>query len=195
MSSEHRDQSTKRQTALHQAMLTFWEKGVNNTSYPDLVETTGLSRKALYGYWPEKRSLVINSLDAYNNDVLTPLRDLLLPPGRQSLELFWSVLESSFSQPGWNGCLLFRSASGDLRGDKDILLRLDAHLELLSQRLVDAIQAAQKQNQLDAKIDAHRAALQICGLAVYLSIIGSNEGYSQRAKDILIEAKRSSGII
>ena len=41
--------------ALQKAMEQFWAVGIEATPYPELVKVTGLSRKALYQQWPDKR--------------------------------------------------------------------------------------------------------------------------------------------
>ena len=60
-----RPRSFDESAVLDSAMNTFWERGYDSTSYPDLVEATGLGRQNLYQAFGDKRSLLTAVLRHY----------------------------------------------------------------------------------------------------------------------------------
>ena len=194
MQSTDRDEVPRREAALQKAMLAFWRDSVAATSYPELVDATGLSRKALYGYWPDKDALVLDALTLYDTSVLAPMRDALLPPSVQTLRAFWEGFENAIHSPGWNGCLLLRSASNELRNDTVTRQHLLRHMDCLRDRISDCIAAGQATSDIDKSIKPTAAANHVVGLLAWLSLVGGLEGFAQRASHILAEAKTASGI-
>lgn len=56
-------------TALHQAMKTFWAKGYEATSLDDLQQAMGIARPSLYHAFGDKRSLFLRCLSYYADNV------------------------------------------------------------------------------------------------------------------------------
>lgn len=107
-------------------MQLFWRHGIASSSYDDIVAATGLSRKTLYGYWPEKTALVHETLELYRATVLGAHLDALAAGGREGLEGYWTALAAETRRRGWNGCLLFRTPD-ELRDDPVVAAMVDEY--------------------------------------------------------------------
>ena len=54
--------------ALSKAMHLFWEKGYENTSLKELLETMGILNGSFYNSYGNKRQLFIDAMKFYEND-------------------------------------------------------------------------------------------------------------------------------
>jgi TetR/AcrR family transcriptional repressor of nem operon len=54
-----------REEALRRAMKTFWDKGYDATSIPDLMAAMAISRSSLYDTFTDKQALFMEALDCY----------------------------------------------------------------------------------------------------------------------------------
>jgi TetR/AcrR family transcriptional repressor of nem operon len=158
-----------RRQALRQAMMLFWSKGLAQASYDDLVAATGLSRKALYAIWPDKSALAREAVALYRDEVLTPLLANFEIGGAEGLEAFWKALAKSVKGDGWSGCLLFRTASGNMGDDPDVVAKLKAHVEMLRAGFERAIGAAADAGELTRPVDPKAAAWQAVAIAGLIS--------------------------
>ncbi len=104
MSGQVTSKLTTQNQALGKAMDLFWAHGAEVASYADLVKATGLSRKALYAYWPDKEALIGDTLDVYYAQLVDFLAGLLHSGGRAGLDAFWDGFEQIAQQETWHGC-------------------------------------------------------------------------------------------
>ncbi len=65
-----RPKSFNTDEALEAALMTFWEKGYDGTSYEDLVQRTGVSRASLYNTFGDKRAMFLTVLKEYSKQML-----------------------------------------------------------------------------------------------------------------------------
>ncbi|MGR3659590.1 MAG: TetR/AcrR family transcriptional regulator [Paracoccaceae bacterium] len=179
---------------LHKAMSLFWEKGVNMTSYPEIVEATGLSRKALYANWADKSALVRDAIALYRVDFLQPFLGILTPPGVQALGNFWNRFEVGIGSDGWSGCFLFRSASGELRHDPVIQETFRNFVAELRANLVACIRAGQQSGDIDAGVNPEMAALQAVSVLSMLSSFGGMSGDGAEARELLVAGRHACGL-
>ena len=187
-------QSEVRAQALGAALRLFWQHGADQVSYGDLVAATGLSRKALYGYWPDKAALVRETLRLYRQTVLAAALARLAPPGADALRGFWTDTEAAAQAPGWNGCYLVRSAGGELRHDTAVRALFDAWLAALNQALIDAILAAIRDLPRSRVLDAGAAAWQAVSLVTLASSLGGQRGYDARVAEIFRAGRLACGL-
>jgi TetR/AcrR family transcriptional repressor of nem operon len=183
-----------RARALAAAMEVFWRRGADQTRYDDLVAVTGLSRKGLYALWPDKATLVRETLDLYRRTELEATLARLRPPGAEGLRRFWTALEDGARVPGWNGCYLVRSASGELRGDREVRALFDGWLEALTQALIDAILAAIRDLPRSRVMDAGAAAWQAAALVTLASTLGGQRGYDARVAEVFRAGRLACGL-
>lgn len=67
-----------RQEALHCATDVFWRKGFENTQIEDLLEAMGIGRGSMYAAFGDKRSLYLESLQAFVERAHSFYRDKIL---------------------------------------------------------------------------------------------------------------------
>jgi AcrR family transcriptional regulator len=184
----------QREQALDCAMRLFWARGVKETSYATLVEATGLSRKALYARWPDKMALIHEALRHYCGSVLRPQIARLRPPGVTSLEDYWTRIDQDARQPGWNGCLLTRSATGELRGEAWAQGLLDAHLQAMREAFVSALVAAGRETRARTR-DPEAMAWQAVALVTLASTLGGDAGYDARVAAVFRAGRLACGLM
>lgn len=108
--------------ALEGAMMTFWEKGFEDTSYDDLVKATGVSRYGLYSAFGDKKEFFLRTLDHYldgnRQEMLGPLLEKDASLG--AICSHFSRLVEKVDDPEKRvGCMLCNTAIELARFDKD----------------------------------------------------------------------------
>ncbi len=179
---------------IEKAMSLFWTKGVANTSYPDLVKATGMSRKALYKSWPDKAALVHDVMDYYRETVLGPILAQLTPPGLAALENFWTYMEAGIVGADYHGCLLFRSAGSDLRNDPFVTDALSAHLDLVKTRFAAAFDQAKQDGDLPKDFDGDQAVWQVLSILTTISSFGGSQPLSQDIPTLIKVGRKTCGL-
>ena len=187
------EEPAPRDTAIRRAMALFWSRGAEVASYNEIVEATGLSRKALYALWPEKDALVHDAMALYRQVVLAPLVATLRVGGRKGVEAFWNALERGVRTPGWSGCFLFRSASGALREDSVIAGHFRAHVELLRKEVAKAVMQGIEDGEI-ATIDAETAAWQTVSVAALISTYGAISGNGKPVQKLIAAGRTACGL-
>ena len=184
----------KLQQPIEKAMSLFWTQGVDNTSYPDLVTATGMSRKALYSAWPDKTALVYDTLDYYRETVLGPILAQLDLPGMAGLEHFWAFMETGIASTDYYGCFLFRSAGGDLRNDKHVTNALSSHLNLLKSKFSAAFEQAVTDEDLPNDFDIELAVWQVVSILTTISSFGGSKPMSDDIPSLIDAGRKTCGI-
>jgi len=179
---------------VEKALDLFWNHGVADTSYADLVRHTGLSRKALYSVWADKTELVHDTIQLYRGRVLGEIIAILEPPSFSKLGEFWDVMEASINTPEWIGCYLFRSATGELRDDPVIIATFEEYVLSLKNRFETAMTAAKANGDLPEAFDADIAAWQAVSILSLMSTFGGQSGYGTNVKALLDTGRRTCGI-
>lgn len=118
----------KEDAALSAALALFWSRGPETAAYGEIVQATGLSRKALYARWPDKQHLVAETLALYRNCVLAGMLATLRDQGPGA---FWDRLALGVQAEGWRGCYLMRTGSGPLRGEPAVAAAMAEYLDAL----------------------------------------------------------------
>ena len=183
-----------RESVVRRALVTFWQKGAEAASYNDIVEATGLSRKALYALWPDKDALVHEAMVLYRREVLGPLIDRIGLGGRIGLEEFWNGISEGVRTPGWAGCFLFRSASGALHGDHVIAAHFDEHATLLRTGVSRAVHEALAEESLDRKVDPDTAGWQALAIASLISTYGALSGNTETVAKLIGAGRIATGL-
>lgn len=62
---------------IQKALSLFWDKGYNGVSTQTLIEEFGISKSSMYGAFGDKKSLFVEALNQYRNQVSKPLIELL----------------------------------------------------------------------------------------------------------------------
>lgn len=180
------------QQALDRVMAVFWAAGATEATYGDLVQATGLSRKALYARWPDKAHLLQAALEAYADRVLSA-RMAPLSQGARGLAQFWTELEAASTQPGFRGCFLVTTATGPLGGDGMIAAAFAAHLDRLEAQLHAAIALGIAEGAL-APVQPPQAAALAVALAVQIQVLMSSGRHAARLPGLFALARQTCGL-
>lgn len=188
------DETSARDAALQQVMLLFWARGAETASYNEIVQASGLSRKALYAHWPDKGALLRETLQLYRRDVLDSVLQPLQAGGRKGLADFWRRLEAAARGRSWRGCYLFRTGTGPLRGDSFVSAALNDYLDAMSAAIAEQVRAGQATGEIDASLDAGQIGWQVAAINSLISAIGAQNGYDARVKRLFATARAVCGL-
>ena len=106
--------------ALDGAMRVFWQNGFSGTSYPDLMEATGLNKSSLYNAFGDKQALYLRCLEHFSAIYGERLRKRL-NAGRleDAVGGFFNELIDRFRRPDLPGGCMVTAAALELGGDHD----------------------------------------------------------------------------
>lgn len=98
-----------REEALRAAMETFWSKGYEGTSIPDLMHNMGISRSSLYETFGDKQSLLNEAVKYYSRLVGERKRSILVNAMtvKQGLTVYFRYhMEMALAENWPGGCLI-----------------------------------------------------------------------------------------
>jgi TetR/AcrR family transcriptional repressor of nem operon len=147
-------------TVLRRARDRFWPTGFAGTSIDEVAAATGLGKGSLYGAFGDKRSLYMRVFDMYCAEVTeATLRSLGGPDDGAYARLRAHVLgvaDATARDTDRLGCLL-ANGTAELAGqDPEVAGRARQTFEALEDALVECIQRAQRQGDIDPAADARR---------------------------------------
>jgi len=99
--------------ALEQAMMTFWQKGFEETSYDDLVSATGVSRYGLYSVFGDKKKLFLKALEQYIEEKRCQMMGPLMEKGASlpAIHFYFDVMKQNVgSSESKAGCMFCNAA-------------------------------------------------------------------------------------
>jgi len=136
-----------REEVLDAALRTFWRKGYEATTLPDLLEATGLARQSLYNAFGDKRSLFLTSLRRYEDAELRKLEAALQRGSvRAALRVvFQQVLASAGCE---NGCFLLNSAAELLPRDPEVGEVVASAMKRQEHALAEALRRGVREGEL-----------------------------------------------
>ncbi|MEM0948222.1 MAG: TetR/AcrR family transcriptional regulator [Pseudomonadota bacterium] len=131
--------------ALTAAMRVFWVNGFENTSYDDLVNATGVSRKGLYTVFGDKRALFEEALKHYRATVVPEIFTTLSKQDvtvKDIAEMLRGLAKMAANGEGARGCLMANSAGDAVIRRPEIQTIFDSHLRRLSAEFTGAFERA-----------------------------------------------------
>ncbi|MFT5194766.1 MAG: TetR/AcrR family transcriptional repressor of nem operon [Cellvibrionaceae bacterium] len=146
---------------LNRAVELFRRQGFNGTSTAELVAELGVNRKSMYAEFGSKQQLFEAVLDHYNKNhltrVLAPLEapDASISAIKQAFYGYASAIEGSFRGLG---CLMCNTASERGALDPSIDRYVGAYLERISRAFRDALNNAQKGEEIAPTVDLDEMA-------------------------------------
>ena len=98
--------------ALVKALEVFWDKGYEATSMQDLVNHMGINRASMYDTFGNKYELFKQSLQAYCQQSLVNIKQVLEAPGSplQNVMRYYQLLGSSKGVVQHHGCFINNTA-------------------------------------------------------------------------------------
>jgi len=183
-----------RAEVLERAMELFWRQGADQSSYSEIVEATGASRKALYGWWPEKSEMVRQSLELYQELVLSQVLAPLNPGRSQDLNLFWTQIESVVSTDSWRGCYLCRTASGPLSSDEAVSGMFRAHVKRVGGAVAAAVTEAKQRSNINSTICPEVAGRTSAAFIVLMSALAAAGAPAEDLVRLVDDARRACDV-
>jgi TetR/AcrR family transcriptional repressor of nem operon len=159
---------------LHSAMLVFWRKGYHATSVKDLIQATELQPGSLYGTFKNKRTLFLDSLDAYFDSIRTMIAEILHSPAAPLLRIqrfFDRLMKDSRRDPDVKGCMLVNTLLEIPADDEEIIRRVARMFREVEREFRGVLEEAAANGDLspdkDPKALARLLLTGIYGLRVY----------------------------
>jgi len=136
-----------REQVLDAALQTFWRKGYEATTLPDLLEATGLARQSLYNTFGDKRALFLASLHRYADDQLGRLSKALEAGSVRTAirRLFEDVLHSSDRNCG---CFLVNASSELSANDPEVGRLVASAMARRERALAEALRRGVREGEL-----------------------------------------------
>lgn len=145
-----------REDALQRAMQTFWSKGYEATSIPDLMQSMGISRSSLYDTFGDKQALFSEALSYYVQSIAQQRIDILrnARSAKQGLKDFFDhqitvAVDECF--PG--GCLLTNTATALKTVNDRIAALIKAGAEEAEKEFYSLLKRAQQSGEIEPKKD------------------------------------------
>lgn len=136
-----------REQVLDAALQTFWRKGYEATTLPDLLEATGLARQSLYNTFGDKRALFLASLRRYVDVGLGRLSEAL--EGGSVRAAIRAAFEDVLHCPNPDqGCFLVNTAAELLPRDAEVGRLIASTLARQERAFADALRRGVTQGEL-----------------------------------------------
>src|SRR5262249_12832641 len=136
-----------REQVLDAALQTFWQKGYEATTLPDLLQATGLARQSLYNAFGDKHALFLASLQRYQEAHARELEEAIeRGPVRAALRgVFEKMLTCSSKD---RGCFLLNSAAELLPRDPQVGELVTAGMKRQEQALAEALRRGVREGDI-----------------------------------------------
>ncbi|UQA93185.1 TetR/AcrR family transcriptional regulator [Streptomyces halobius] len=172
-----RPRSFDRETALEQAVRSFWEQGYEATSISDLTRTMGISAPSLYAAFGDKRALFDEVVAEYGRSYGGFLSRAVAeePTARRGVERALREAAAEYTHPGRpHGCLIISAALNTSPASAEVAASL-REMRLSNIREIErSIRADIASGELPAETDAS-------ALAHYVGAV--IQGMSQQSRD------------
>lgn len=172
-----RPRSFDRETALEQAIRSFWEQGYEATSISDLTRTMGISAPSLYAAFGDKKALFDEVVAEYGRLYGGFLGRAVAeePTARRGVERALREAAVEYTRPGRpRGCLVISAAQNIAPASAEVAASLREMRLSVVHEIESRIRADIASGELPADTDA-RALAHYVGTAV--------QGMSQQARD------------
>jgi TetR/AcrR family transcriptional regulator, transcriptional repressor for nem operon len=149
-----------RDAALKRAMSVFWAKGYAGASTDDLLEAMSIGRQSMYGAFGDKRTLYVEALERYQQDSIMGHIDRLrsAPSAMAGVENLLLGLIALEDDTRLLGCMGVGSIGEFGTADPELTALRARSGAILFEALVKQLRTAQKAGEIDASLDAERAA-------------------------------------
>jgi TetR/AcrR family transcriptional repressor of nem operon len=176
------------QGVLNRAMMVFWEKGFTETSYEDLVHSTGVNRYGLYSAFGDKHEFFLKAMDHYAN---TNISFMLGPMERSDASTpeihryFAMLLNSLGTAQEHFGCLIGNSAVEIAAPDEALVERINNHFARMRAAFRNALQHARESGEISADVDVDSYADYLVGVAMGYVVCVRGGMKTERVKNFI----------
>ena len=148
--------------ALSKAMFIFWEKGYENTSLKELLETMGIQNGSFYNTYRNKRQVFIQAMKFYERDFSLKRSALFQNPKtdfkKKMRILFKHTLDRQKESVCPKGCFLFNSVTAEVLGDVELFKLVRKGVENFEEFLVAEIAQSIQKKEIGASVDPRLTA-------------------------------------
>ena len=136
----------------------FFRQGYYASSVDDICTATGLARGRLYGIFPDKKEMLLASLDLFKKGALARLADNLKTyPGKKGIQqALLHYIRTSVS--GKRGCLITNEALEMLPQDKEVAAKVEEVFREMATLLAGAVRKGQFAGDLRSGMSRQAAA-------------------------------------
>lgn len=142
--------------ALEQAMNTFWNKGYENTSLKDLLNSMKILNGSFYNSFKSKEALFIKSVDLYAELILMHRISVFQkqPNFKSGLKAFFNLMLNDLeNKKNPKGCMIISSVESNLFKNEKIKKAIKAKLDIYKNFLKGEILKAQEAKELPKSLD------------------------------------------
>ncbi|WP_165972396.1 TetR/AcrR family transcriptional regulator [Paenibacillus piri] len=178
--------------ALNVALELFWKKGYEATSISDLASKMGINRPSLYSAFGDKRELFEMALNAYQQNYLNKLHDILEKnkSGFRGIEaVFARFVESIRNPAARRGCFFVNSIAELAAQDENIAAKGREFQEKIINMFADALMTGKKHGEIPLDLDiestSHFLAMSLVGLNVVIKTMPDQSFVRNNVRAIL----------
>ncbi|MEK8130307.1 TetR/AcrR family transcriptional regulator [Paenibacillus filicis] len=160
--------------ALRAAMQTFWTKGYDGASLPDLLLAMDISRSSLYNTYKDKPTLFQQTLTYYQQTIGASKREALTkaPSAKEGIwQYFYRLLEVALSEEFPGGCYFTNIATSLETADEQTRQQIEDSLRSLEQLFYETLRRGQQQGEFDPEQDMRKKAALLLGLSQGLNVL------------------------
>jgi TetR/AcrR family transcriptional regulator, transcriptional repressor for nem operon len=162
-----------REEVLQKALYTFWEKGYDATTLPDLLVSMGINRSSFYNSFGDKQTLFREVMSLYYEQVGIQ-RLAILQKAKSVKQGLWDYFNHNIDvavaayNPG--GCLLTNTATTLKTIDEQVSSLIVQAVERMEQALFNLLEKGQQSGELAPNKDIKAIARLIIAVSYGLNI-------------------------
>jgi TetR/AcrR family transcriptional regulator, transcriptional repressor for nem operon len=164
--------------ALNDALELFWEKGYEATSITNLTKRMGINRPSLYDTFGDKRGLFQSAINAYQQNYLDKLHNILETNGSGfgGIEaVFVRFVESANNPAAQRGCFFVNSIAELAANDEYMASKGREFQDKISGMFADALVNGMRVSEIPLNLDiqstAHFLTMALVGLNVVVKTV------------------------
>ena len=145
-----------REEVLQKALYTFWEKGYEATTLPDLLETMGINRSSFYNTFGDKQTLFREVMSLYYQQTAIKRLTILQKAkfAKQGLrDYFNHNIDVAVAEYNPGGCLLTNTATNLKTIDEEIARSIVQGVDRLEQAVHTLLERGQSSGEIPVNKD------------------------------------------
>ncbi|RUT02821.1 TetR family transcriptional regulator [Dulcicalothrix desertica PCC 7102] len=162
-----------REEVLQKALYTFWEKGYDATTLPDLLESMGINRSSFYNSFGDKQTLFREVMSLYYQQIGIK-RLAILHKAKSIKQGLWDYFNHNIDvavaeyNPG--GCLLTNTATNLKTIDEQVTKHIVQGVDRLEQALFNLLEKGQQSGEIAPNKDIKAIARLMISVSYGLNI-------------------------
>jgi TetR/AcrR family transcriptional repressor of nem operon len=145
-----------REEVLQKALYTFWEKGYEATTLPDLLESMGINRSSFYNTFGDKQALFHEVMSLYYQQTAIQRLTILqkAKSAKQGLrDYFKHNIDVAVADYSPGGCLLTNTATNLKTIDEEIAQSITQSVDRLEQGIYRLLEKGQRSGEIPSDKD------------------------------------------